>query len=469
MKHKLRNVFFIGIGGSGMSGIAEVLLNLGFKVSGSDLSASPTTARLEQLGARFCQGHRAENLQDADAVVVSSAVPLDNPERLLANQRGIPIVPRATMLAELMRLRQSIAVAGTHGKTTSTSLIAAILAEAGLDPTYVIGGLLAASGSHARLGKGEYMVVEADESDGSFLSLYPIIAMITNIDRDHLEHYRHDYIALKRAFIEFAEHVPFYGAVVACMDSPSVREILPFISRPIISYGLHEQANYRASHIRAQGRTMCYTLHRPKHADLEVVVNQPGVHNVQNSLGAFAIADELGIADAFIIKGLAQFRGVGRRSEELGEINLAGGGKALVIEDYGHHPTEIATTYQAIVAAYPSRRVLLVFQPHRYSRTRDCFDEFVKVLGEVTHLLLTDIYSAGEKPIASATGSVLLHAINRQAPTPLMREWVADVQSIPDFIRTHAQDGDIILAMGAGSIGQICRQAINHPTNQDKP
>lgn len=467
MKHKLRSLFFVGIGGSGMSGIAEVLLNLGFRVSGSDLHATETTDRLIRLGAVIHFGHCAENVGDADAVVLSSAVPADNPERMQAAKKGIPIVARATMLAELMRMRQSIAVAGTHGKTTSTSLIAGILASAGLDPTYVIGGLLSASGSHARLGQGEYMVVEADESDGSFLSLYPIMAMITNIDRDHLENYHHNFIALKKAFIEFADHVPFYGAVVACIDDVGVRDILPFISRPIITYGTSEQAHYRATDIEAHGRMMHYQLHRVHRPPIAVVLNHPGEHSVRNSLGAFAIADELGIPDEKILRGLSEFRGIGRRCEELGALPLPQGGSALIIEDYGHHPTEISATVKAVQAAYAGRRVVVAFQPHRYSRTRDCFDEFVQVLANIPYLMLTDVYSAGEAPISSATGDMLFSAVCRQRLKSALPheknwpQWVDHVTNLPKNLQTTLMSNDVLLAMGAGSIGPTMRKTLS--------
>lgn len=459
MKHKLRTLHFVGIGGSGMSGIAEVFLNLGYQVSGSDIADNQVTQRLQKLGAKIYHHHHQKNVKSVDALIVSSAVAADNPEVRIAREKNIPVVPRALMLSELMRMQRSIAVAGTHGKTTSTSLIAAILGEAGLDPTYVIGGLLNAAGANAKLGKGEYLVAEADESDKSFLNLYPMIAMITNIDRDHLENYNHDFIELKKSFIEFISHLPFYGLAVVCLDDPGVSDILPFISRPTVTYGLSKKCDYRAINIKTIGRQMSYQLLRKKGDSINVLLNHPGMHSVINSLGAIAVADELGVSDKFIVNALAKFTGVGRRVEELGYFKTKDNGKALVIEDYGHHPTEVQTTVLAITQAYPKQKIFLVFQPHRYSRTRDCFSEFVKVFSNQTHVILTDVYSAGEKIIPNATGEQLMKSLvraNKKASTNYHFE--SDVEKIPEKIYSLANNEDVFLVMGAGSIGGVMRK-----------
>ncbi|MDP1633589.1 MAG: UDP-N-acetylmuramate--L-alanine ligase, partial [Gallionellaceae bacterium] len=407
MKHKIKHIHFVGIGGSGMNGIAEVLLNLGFKVSGSDLTDSAVTQRLQTLGAIIHFGHDAKNLRTADAVVTSTAVKADNPEVVAAREQRIPIVPRAVMLAELMRLRQGIAVAGTHGKTTTTSLVASILAKGGYDPTFVIGGRLNSSGANARLGTGEFIVAEADESDASFLYLTPILAVVTNIDADHMETYGHDFNKLKQAFIDFVERLPFYGRAMMCVDDANVREILPRISKPITTYGLGEEAQIRAVNVRHEGGKMCFTaqcrhdekcLYEGKPLDLDITLNLAGEHNVLNALAAIAIGLEVGVAPAAIVAALAEFEGVGRRMQRYGEIPLASGGSFTLIDDYGHHPVEMKATLAAVRGAFPGKRLLLSFQPHRFTRTRDLFEDFVKVLGSVDALALAEVYAAGETP-----------------------------------------------------------------------
>ncbi|HEU4708932.1 MAG TPA: UDP-N-acetylmuramate--L-alanine ligase, partial [Methylophilaceae bacterium] len=413
MKHKVKKVHFVGIGGSGMSGIAEVLLNLGFSVSGSDLASNGTTQRLTKLGAQVFQGHDAVNLQDADVVVVSSAVREDNPEVVAARSQGIPIVPRALMLAELMRFRQGIAVAGTHGKTTTTSLIASILAEAGMDPTFVIGGRLEAAGSHARLGTGEFIVAEADESDASFLHLTPVISVVTNIDADHMDTYEHSFEKLKGAFVEFLQRLPFYGMAVVCIDDPNVRAILPSVSKPIMPYGFSEEARIRATNVRADNGRMHFTVHRINGTTttFDITLNLPGEHYVLNALAAIAVASELNVPDAAIIKALSEFKGVGRRFERYGEVPARSGGTFTLIDDYGHHPAEMQAVINAARGAFPGRRLVLAFQPHRYTRTRDCFEDFVRVLSSADAVLLTDVYSAGEAPIVAADGRSLARAV----------------------------------------------------------
>ncbi|GIK24945.1 MAG: UDP-N-acetylmuramate--L-alanine ligase [Betaproteobacteria bacterium] len=454
MKHKVRRIHFVGIGGSGMSGIAEVMLNLGYEVSGSDLAENAATRRLAGLGARVGIGHRAGNIDEADAVVVSTAVKEDNPEVLLARERQIPVVPRALMLAELMRLKQGIAVAGTHGKTTTTSLVASILAEGGFDPTFVIGGRLNSAGAHARLGSGEFIVAEADESDASFLHLQPVIAVVTNIDADHMETYGHDFGRLKQAFVDFLQHLPFYGAAILCEDDRNLREIMPAVSKPIVRYGLAETAHIRAVDIRHEGAQMKFSVLRPGSAPkLDIVLNLPGVHNVQNALAAIAVADEVGVPDAAIVKALADFKGVGRRFQRYGEIPLKGGGHFTLIDDYGHHPAEMAATLAAARGAFPGRRLVLAFQPHRYTRTRDCFEDFVRVLTTVDLLLLAEVYPAGEAPIVAADGRALVRAI--RVTGALEPIFVEDIGEMPQQILAVARDGDVVLTMGAGSIGGV--------------
>ena len=454
MKHKVRRIHFVGIGGSGMSGIAEVMLNLGYEVSGSDLVENAATRRLAGLGAEVRAGHCAENIADADAVVVSTAVGDDNPEVQRARARQIPVVPRALMLAELMRLKQGIAVAGTHGKTTTTSLVASVLAEGGFDPTFVIGGRLNSAGAHARLGSGEFIVAEADESDASFLHLTPVIAVVTNIDADHMETYGQDFGRLRQAFIDFLQHLPFYGAAILCEDDRNLREIMPAVSKPIVRYGLAETAHIRAVDIRHEGAQMKFSVLRPGSAPkLDIVLNLPGVHNVQNALAAIAVADEVGVPDAAVVKALAEFKGVGRRFQRYGEVALPGGGRFTLIDDYGHHPAEMAATLAAARGAFPGRRLVLAFQPHRYTRTRDCFEDFVRVLTGVDRLLLAEVYPAGEAPIVAADGRALVRAV--RVTGALEPVFVEDIGEMPQQILNVARDGDVVLTMGAGSIGGV--------------
>jgi UDP-N-acetylmuramate--alanine ligase len=454
LKHKVKNIHFIGIGGSGMSGIAEVLLNLGFQVSGSDLASNSVTERLKAAGARVCQGHQAEHLADADVVVVSSAVNESNPEVMAARSRKIPVIPRAMMLAELMRFRQGIAVAGTHGKTTTTSLIASILAEAGMDPTYVIGGRLESANANAKLGGGEFIVAEADESDASFLHLTPVMAVVTNIDADHMDTYEHSFEKLKNAFVEFIQQLPFWGMAVLCIDDANIREILPRVTKPVTTYGFSEGANVRALNVRADGPQMHFSVERVNGVTtrFDVTLNLPGRHYVQNALAAIAIASELNVPDAAIVKALREFRGVGRRFEHYGQITNAQGQPFTLIDDYGHHPVELRAVIAAARAAYPERRLVMAFQPHRYTRTRDCFNDFIEVLTSVDSLLLTEVYAAGEAPIQGADAAALMQAIQTKlanvqfAPTPA---------ELPQAILQNAQEGDVVIVMGAGSIGQV--------------
>jgi len=452
MRHAVRQLHFVGIGGSGMSGIAEVLLNLGYAVSGSDAQDSAVTRRLAQLGARIDVGHDARHVEGADAVVVSTAVRGDNPEILAARARRIPVVPRAVMLAELMRLKQGIAIAGTHGKTTTTSLVASILGAAGLDPTFVIGGRLNSAGANARLGQGEYIVVEADESDASFLNLMPVMAVVTNIDNDHMETYGHDFARLKQAFIEFLGRLPFYGRAVLCVDDRNVREILPFVSKPVVSYGFSPDAQFRAVDVAADGTAMRFTALREGAEALSVRLAAPGEHNVRNALAAIAVATELGVRDDAIVAALASFSGVGRRFARHGEVPLPGG-SATLVDDYGHHPVEMQATLAAARGAFPGRRILLAFQPHRYTRTRDCFEDFVRVLSTADALLLAEVYAAGEQPIVAADGRSLARAVRiagRVEPV-----FVEEIERMPQAILVAARPGDVVITMGAGSIGQV--------------
>jgi UDP-N-acetylmuramate--alanine ligase len=457
MKHAIHHIHFVGIGGAGMSGIAEVLFNLGYTISGSDLSDSAVLQRLAQLGIRTYIGHAAQNIAHADAVVTSTAVQPDNPEVLAAREKRIPIVPRAVMLAELMRLKQGIAIAGTHGKTTTTSLVTSVLAEAGLDPTFVIGGKLNSAGANAKLGSGDYIVVEADESDASFLNLLPVMAVVTNIDADHMETYGHDFNKLKKAFVDFLHRMPFYGVAVLCVDSPAVREILPSVTCPVTTYGFSEDAQVRAINVRAVGGQMHFTVQRRNGVsfpDMDIVLNQAGEHNVLNALSAIAIAVELNVPDEAVQKALAEFRGVGRRFQRYGEDLRAGeGGHFVLIDDYGHHPVEMAATLAAARGAYPGRRLVLAFQPHRFTRTRDCFEDFVKVIGQADAVLLTEVYAAGETPIVAADGRSLARALRVAGKVePLFVDAVA---ALPQAIVDNTRGGDVVLCMGAGSIGAV--------------
>jgi UDP-N-acetylmuramate--alanine ligase len=453
MKHKVKNIHFVGIGGSGMSGIAEVLVTLGYNVSGSDLGANAVTQRLVDMGAKVYQGHAAENIGNADAVVTSTAVKEDNPEVIAARAKKVPIVPRAVMLGELMRLKRGIAIAGTHGKTTTTSLVASVLAQGGLDPTFVIGGRLTAAGANAKLGSGEYLVAEADESDASFLNLAPMIEVITNIDADHMETYEHDFEKLKQAFVHFTHRLPFYGRAMLCIDDPHVRAIIPQVTKPVTTYGFSEDAEVRAVNARAAGTQMLFTVQQEGYPDLDIVLNQPGMHNVQNACSAVAIAREIGVPDTATQAGLAGFAGVGRRFTKYGDVAAPAGGTFTLVDDFGHHPIEMEVTIAAARAAYPGRRVLLAFQPHRYSRTRDLFEDFAKVLSTVDVLVLSDVYAAGEAPIVAADGRALAHAIRARGRTePVFVETIADM---PETIMNVVRDGDVVLTMGAGSISGV--------------
>jgi len=455
MKHKVKNIHFIGIGGSGMSGIAEVLVNLGFNVTGSDLASNNVTARLEAAGAKVYQGHQKENLTDADVVVVSSAVNEANPEVKEARLRGIPVVPRALMLAELMRFRQGIAVAGTHGKTTTTSLIASILAEAGMDPTYVIGGKLESANANAKLGTGEYIVAEADESDASFLHLTPVMAVVTNIDADHMDTYEHSFDKLKTAFVDFVQQLPFWGMAVVCVDDANIREILPRITKPVMTYGFSDAARVRAINVIADNGQMRFTVQRINGVttEFDVTLNLPGKHYVLNALAAIAIASELNVPDAAMIKALKEFKGVGRRFERYGEVKAPAGGTFTLIDDYGHHPVEMQAVIAAARGAFPNRRLVLAFQPHRFTRTRDCFEDFVKVLSSADAVLLTEVYSAGEAPIVAADGRSLVRAVRVAGKVePLFVETTTE---LPQAIVNTVQDADVVIVMGAGSIGQV--------------
>jgi UDP-N-acetylmuramate--alanine ligase len=467
MKHKIRRIHFVGIGGAGMSGIAEVLVNLGYQVSGSDLASSSVIQRLISLGCTVSLDHKKENIQGADAVVVSSAVRADNPEVVAARAKRIPVVPRALMLAELLRLKQGIAIAGTHGKTTTTSLVASVLAEGGLDPTFVIGGRLVAAGSNAKLGAGEFIVVEADESDASFLHLQPVIAVVTNIDADHMDTYQHDFPRLQQAFIQFLHNMPFYGSAVLCAEDAHVREIMPFLSRPIVSYGLREDAMIRATDLQLGAQSRFRVVRgnpSGEHAALDISLNLPGRHNVLNALAAIAVATELKVPGEAIQRALAGFRGVGRRFQLYGDVPVTGAlhgvaGSFALVDDYGHHPAEIAATIDAARVAFPGRRLVLAFQPHRYTRTRDLFEDFVKVLASADVLLLAEVYAAGEAPIASADGRALAEAVRGGAragcPEPV---FVEDIAGMPAAIRRTVRAGDVVLTMGAGSIGNVAAQ-----------
>ncbi len=456
MRHKVKRVHFVGIGGAGMSGIAEVLATQRYRVSGSDLHESAATRRLRALGIDIAIGHAATNADGADAVVVSTAVAQDNPEVIAARERGVPIVPRALMLAELMRLKQGIAVAGTHGKTTTTSLIASVLAEGGLDPTFVIGGRLLAADANARLGHGEFLVAEADESDASFLYLTPVLAVVTNIDADHMETYGQDFGKLSRAFVDFVQRLPFYGVAVLCIDDPHVRAIVPDLAKPVVTYGLADDAQLRASDVVNAGGRMRFVAHAHGMRPLAIELALAGTHNVRNALAAIAVGREVGVGDAEIARALAEFKGVDRRFQRHGEIALAAGGAFTLIDDYGHHPVEMGATLSAARESFPGRRIVLAFQPHRYTRTRDLFEDFVHVLGSVDALVLADVYPAGEVPIVAADGRALARAVRvagRVEPV-----FVESIGAMADAIRDVARDGDVVLTMGAGSIGSVPAQ-----------
>ena len=457
MKFLVNHLHFVGIGGAGMSGIAEVMLNLGYVVSGSDLAKSAVTERLQSLGARVFCGHDKKHIRGADAVVISSAVHEDNPEVVAARELGIPVVPRAVMLAELMRLRRGIAIAGAHGKTTTTSLTASLLAAGDLDPTFVIGGRLNSAGANARLGTGEFLVAEADESDASFLNLTPVISAVTNIDEDHMDTYGHSFENLKSAFVDFLERLPFYGVAVLCADDEHVLEIRPRVTKPVILYGLSADAQVRAIDVRAVGTQMAFTVLRPDHPPLPVVLNLPGIHNVRNALAAVAIATVVGVSDEAIVRGLSEFRGVGRRFTQYGDIPVRAAdgsvtGHYKLIDDYGHHPHEMAATLAAVCGAWPEKRVIVAFQPHRYTRTRDCFEQFVDVLKDIDGLVLAEVYPAGEAPIEGADSEHLAAAI---AAKGFHRPVVVPVEGVADAIAGMVRDGDVVITMGAGSIGRV--------------
>ena len=457
MKFVVKHIHFVGIGGTGMCGIAEVMENLGYTVSGSDLAQNAVTERLSRLGVTIFQGHRAENIQGADCLVVSSAVHEGNPEVEAARRRRIPVVPRAVMLAELMRLRRGIAIAGTHGKTTTTSLTASLLAAGGMDPTYVIGGRLNSSGANARLGTGEFIVAEADESDASFLNLSPVIAAVTNIDEDHMATYGHDFVRLKKAFVDFIGRLPFYGVAVLCTDDKNVASIVPMISRRVVSYGLNEEAQVRAVDVEREGTRMRYTILREGHAPLPVVLNLPGVHNVVNSLAAVAVATLVGVSDEAIVRALSEFTGVGRRFAQYGEVPVdpehPEKGTFTLVDDYGHHPHEMAATIAAARGAWPEKRLVLAFQPHRYSRTRDCFEDFLKVLSQADRLVLADVYPAGEDPIPGAGGRDLARALRLKGCENLV--FCETTDEMPQAVRSIVQPGDLVITMGAGSVGKV--------------
>lgn len=470
MKHAIRHVHFVGIGGAGMSGIAEILHNLGYTVSGSDMADSPVLRRLQSMGIQTRVGHDEQHISGADAVVTSTAVQADNPEVVAAHRKWIPVVPRAVMLAELMRLKQGIAIAGTHGKTTTTSLVASVLAQAGLDPTFVIGGRLISAGANAKLGSGEYIVVEADESDASFLNLNPIMSVVTNIDADHMETYGHDFGRLKQAFIEFLHRMPFYGAAVLCADDPVLQSIFPEVSRPITSYGMSDNAQVRAHDVRADGSRMRFRVTRSNGItlpDLDIVLNLPGMHNVRNALAAVSIAVELNLPDEAVVKALAEFKGVGRRFQNHGELPARSGGHYTLIEDYGHHPVELAATIEAARGAFAGRRLVLAFQPHRYTRTRDCFEDFVQVLRLADVVWLTEVYAAGEAPIAAADGRALAHALRVAGHQALV--FAQDLSQLESLVQEQAQDGDVVMCMGAGSIGQLPMRLVAQASGNDKP
>ena len=464
MKHAIRHIHFVGIGGAGMSGIAEVLLNQGYVISGSDLAMGAAAQRLSDLGAQVHIGHDAAHIEGADCLVTSTAVKADNPEVVAAHARLLPVVPRAVMLAELMRRQKGVAIAGTHGKTTTTSLVTSVLAAGGLDPTFVIGGRLNSAGANARLGSGEYIVVEADESDASFLNLLPMLAVVTNIDADHMDTYGHDFNRLKAAFVEFLHRMPFYGAALVCVDDEAIRSLLPSIARPITTYGFADDAQVQAVNVRAVGTQMHFTARRRNGItlpDLDVVLNLPGRHNVLNALAAIAVAVELGVPDEAVQRGLAEFNGVGRRFQRYGEVAVKsthGEGSFTVVDDYGHHPVEMAATLAAARGAFPGQRLVLAFQPHRYTRTRDCFEDFVKVIGQADAVLLAEVYAAGEAPIVAADGRSLARAL--RVAGKLEPVFVDRIGDMAQAVLDNARPGDVVLCVGAGSIGAVAGQIV---------
>lgn len=463
MRNRVNNIHFVGVGGSGMSGIAEVLVNLNYTVSGSDIADGPVTDRLRRVGINVVIGHHIDNIQGSDVVVVSSAIDQSNPEVSGAIEAGIPVIPRAEMLGELMRFQQGIAVAGTHGKTTTTSLVSAILIAAGLDPTFVVGGLINSAGVNAKLGKGEYLVAEADESDASFLNLKPEMAIVTNIDEDHMVTYEGSLATLKKTFVTFLQNLPFYGLAVLCEDDENVRSIRDQIHKPMMSYGLSDASDYRAYDLQQDGTRMTFKVARPRRDnDLDVELSIPGAHNVLNATAAITIASHLGVKDEAIVAGLKEFQGVGRRFQVFGDVTLNGQNVTLV-DDYAHHPVELDATLSAARGCWPDRRLLAVFQPHRYSRTNDLFDDFVQVLADQQDLLVCEVYPAGEQPISSADGKALCQAIRvRGTSNPI---FVSDVDELESILAPVVQNGDVILTMGAGSIGRASRQLYEQLAN----
>ncbi len=463
---RIKRIHFVGIGGAGMCGIAEVLLNQGYSISGSDLKVGATTERLKRMGAEIQIGHRRENVVGADVVVVSSAVQQDNPELLMARESRVPVVPRAEMLGELMRFRHGVAVAGTHGKTTTTSLLASIFGEAGLDPTFVIGGLLNSAGTNARLGESRYLIAEADESDASFMHLQPMVTVVTNIDADHMGTYGGDFSRLKKTFVDFLHNLPFYGLAVMCSDDPVVREVIPQVTRPVLTYGFNEDADYRLLEVRQEHLSTHFKVRRPDgHAELAVALNAPGVHNALNATAAIAVATDEGLSDEAILRGLAKFQGVGRRFQIYGEFDVEGG-SALLLDDYGHHPTEVEATLRAIRGAFPGRRVLMIYQPHRYTRTRDLYEDFARVLSGVDALLLLEVYAAGEEVIPGADGRSLCRSIrSRGHVDPVFCE---DIDAVPAILKDVVRAGDIVVTQGAGNVGALAqilarRQLVGEP------
>ena len=453
---RIRGIHFVGIGGVGMCGIAEVLANQGYAISGSDIKESPVVERLRSLGVRVEIGHRAENIDGADVVVTSTAVNTENLEVAAAHERRIPVVPRAQMLAELMRFRHGIAVAGTHGKTTTTSMVAAILGEAGLDPTFVIGGRLNSAGTNARLGQSRYLVAEADESDASFLHLQPMSAIVTNIDADHMHTYGGDFARLENTFIEFLHNLPFYGVAVLCVDDPVVRKLLPRVNRQVIRYGFSDDADLRAENVRQNGMSTAFRVVRTEGEPLEITLNMPGRHNVLNALAAIAVAADEGADDEAIVRGLNGFTGVGRRFDVLGEYPCADGGSATLVDDYGHHPREVAATIAAIRDGWPGRRLVMLFQPHRYTRTRDLYEDFVDVLGGVDQLLMLEVYSAGEDAIPGADTRALMRSLRQRARVEPV--FVDDPAKLPELLANVLQGGDLLVTQGAGNVGGIARE-----------
>ncbi len=465
MKDRIRHIHFVGIGGTGMCGIAEVLHNEGYCISGSDLADNAATEHLRSIGVSIFTGHQAENIAGADVVVTSTAVRKNNPEVVAAAAHKIPVIPRAMMLAEIMRFGRGIAIGGTHGKTTTTSLTASVLAAAGLDPTFVIGGRLTAAGSNAKLGKGEYIVAEADESDASFLYLTPLFTVVTNIDTDHMDTYDHDIEKLHQAFIDFVHRMPFYGKAFLCIDSEHVRQILPKIQKPFVTYGLDDSADLYATNITTNGATMCFDVHTRKKGikPFSVTVNMPGRHNVLNALAVIGVALEIDVPVSAIQQGLESFAGVGRRFQNYGDIALPQGGTALIIDDYGHHPVEMTATIEAARGAYPEKRLVVAFQPHRYTRTRDLFEDFVQVLTKADSVVLTDVYTAGEDPIVAADSKALMRAIRVLGKVEPI--YVANVDELAGTLLNILQDGDVLLNMGAGSINKVPSMLLAAATN----